>query len=97
MASSRPGGSPPVSWRSLPRCGRLARLPWAWTSFAVFVLHTYVTSAMRIGAALPPAYSCGYYVCVIGFAVGVPMGVAWVLNEYAKPLASVLFGGRVKK
>ena len=73
------------------------RLPWVWTSFAVFVLHTYVTSAMRIGAALPPAYSCGYYVGVIGLAVGVPMGVAWVLNEYAKPLASVLFGGRLKK
>ena len=71
------------------------KMPGTWTSFAIFMLHSYVIMALKLETSLPSAFTCGYYIGVIAIAVVLPMGIAWVLNEYAKPLAAVLLGGRV--
>lgn len=73
------------------------RCPWAWTSFAIFVLHTYFTCVLNVSHALPPHLGLGHYLGVTFLVVALSMGLAWSIVTYLPEVGDLLFGGRVKR
>lgn len=73
------------------------RCPWAWTSFAIFVLHTYFTCLLNVTHALPPQLGLEHYLGTTFFVTALSMGSAWLLVKYCPAFATLIFGGRVKR
>jgi len=73
------------------------KCPWAWTSFAVFVLHTYLTGLLHAANSLPEYFGLEHYLGVTFLVTALSMGVGWLLVTYLPALAELVFGGRVQK
>lgn len=73
------------------------KCPWAWTSFAIFVLHTYFTGLLHVTRTLPERFGLEHYLGVTFFVVALSMGLAWLIVTYWPTGAKVLFGGRVAR
>jgi len=85
----------PVTMAALFRIMPSREWPWAWTSFAVFVVHTYILAVAQMAGLPPASLNIGLFVAyVVGISAVTTFAAYW-LREYVPKVAAVLLGGRV--